>query len=180
MDADFRRFKSQLIAWQLFEETEQNETNPHLFTIFLFGSPSLPIDLAAVADLNDEDEEDVVLDVVENPVIADAEDVLASGELDAAGGAGVRGEGIDRCPQPPVEGGIFEGTEELFRPFLDFNRVGHPVPASVSAKGWGCRPPRFPRVRHARLPDPEGLPGVATILPRAASRPLPRFPKPCS
>ena len=56
----------------------------------------LSVDVAPVTDLDDRDDEPVVLDLVEDPVAPLSKAVaLLRGELLDAGGAGIRGKGLD-------------------------------------------------------------------------------------
>jgi hypothetical protein len=92
---------------------------------------SRTVDLAAVADIDDQDEQAIVDDLVYDAMVTDADAVKVSGatELGAPMWSRLAGEHVDSFAQAVVKFAVGEIAECLFRAAQDLNRVGHQVRA---------------------------------------------------
>ena len=76
-------------------------------TIYVVAASPPPVHLAAVANLRDEDDVLVVVDLVEDSVVTDTDAILVFGahfQLLAARRAGVVGKRVDRSTDPARDG----------------------------------------------------------------------------
>lgn len=117
--------------------------------------PSAAVDLASVADVHDEDEQDGVLDLVEHAVIADAqpEDARLSPESLDAWRARVRGERVYPLADSLLVGAL-KSAERAVGRWREDDRVGRSLQSPRSAftfsQGIGFSPVRSISSRDSR------------------------------
>jgi hypothetical protein len=86
----------------------------------------IPVDVPSVSDCHDEDEEDIVFDRVDDPVVADADamQVLRTGQLGRAGWAWIGAERGDPAQYPLLK--LWSKTPDLpLCVFGDVNAIWH-------------------------------------------------------
>ena len=104
-----------------------------------YGSPSLggqtrlwlnsAVDFAAMADIDNQDQQAIVDDLVNDAVVPDpdAVDIFATAELGVAMRPWLNGQCIDGIAEAQVQFAIGQGPQRFFCAPQDLNRVGHSI-----------------------------------------------------